>query len=691
MTFAMRLVFTVLSFALCVLSSLAQIPVTDPSLEGLYGDDELYDPNNPFADDEYDNDTTPKIDAESIPVHVEMWKLDSELGFRSQADVDTLLPYYYNTCLTEGLRNEYNYLGNLGSPRYGRYFPLQDEGREFIFLNPYGGFVKSEQDVMFVDTKSPYANLDYYKGGSKHSGEERFKTYFGVSVNRKFSFGFNVDYIYGRGYYQKQSTSHINGGAFAAYNGDKYDLSFAFGYFRMKTRENGGISDDRYITNPLSMNEGKNQYSSSDIPVVFNDVNVWNANKHYYVYLNHKYKLGFKRFLRNDTTKDGRIRKIEEFVPVTSFLHTFKLEKAKRQFLSYGTPADYFAETYMPGDSIDDKTNYTSIKNIVGISLLEGFNKWAKMGITAYASYLLEQYVLPDSVPGSRGRSFFNRKYQSHDFAVGGEISKRAGSLIHYAVSGEISLLGDNVGRFNVDGNIDFNFRLFGDTVSLMAGAYIKNEPPSFYYDTYHSKHLWWDNEFSDVFRTRIHGRLSVERWRTDLSVGVENIKNYVYFDSNAHSAQYGGNIQVLYAKLRQDFKVGILHLDNEVMYQKSSNKDILPLPELTLYHNLYISTSLAKKVLKLEIGADVRFFTRYMALDYSPVIGQFKLQDEGIEIGSYPVVNVYANLSIKRTRLFAMIYHVNQGMGNNNAFYAPHYPINPRLFKFGVSWNFYD
>ena len=274
----MRLVFTVLSFALCVLSSLAQIPVTDPSLEGLYGDDELYDPNNPFADDEYDNDTTPKIDAESIPVHVEMWKLDSELGFRSQADVDTLLPYYYNTCLTEGLRNEYNYLGNLGSPRYGRYFPLQDEGREFIFLNPYGGFVKSEQDVMFVDTKSPYANLDYYKGGSKHSGEERFKTYFGVSVNRKFSFGFNVDYIYGRGYYQKQSTSHINGGAFAAYNGDKYDLSFAFGYFRMKTRENGGISDDRYITNPLSMNEGKNQYSSSDIPVVFNDVNVWNAD-----------------------------------------------------------------------------------------------------------------------------------------------------------------------------------------------------------------------------------------------------------------------------------------------------------------------------------------------------------------------------------------------------------------------------
>lgn len=65
---------------------------------------------------------------------------------------------------------------------------------------------------------------------------------------------------------------------------------------------------------------------------------------------------------------------------------------------------------------------------------------------------------------------------------------------------------------------------------------------------------------------------------------------------------------------------------------------------------------------------------------------------NDQVEIGGYPIVNVYANLHLKRTRFFVMMYHVNDGLINRpNAFYAPHYPINPRLLKFGVSWNFYD
>lgn len=667
----------------------AQYPVT-----GNQYNNGMYDPNNPFADENgLANDSTPKVNAESIPVHVEMWKIIDQLGNTKPIDVDTTTYYYYNTCLTEGLRNNYNYLGNLGSPRMSRYFPEQSSDNEFIFITPYSAFYQPVGSVRFVDTKSPYTNLDYYRGGNKHEGEERFKTYFGVNATKRLSFGFNVDYLYGRGLYSKQSTSHINGGVFGSYRGDKYDMSVVFNYFRIKMRENGGISDDRYITNPLSMNEGKNQYSSSDIPVNFGNINMWNTNKDYYVFLNHKYKLGFKRFLRNDTTQEGRVKKVEEFVPVTSFIHTVKFEKARRNFLSYGTPEDYFSNNYMPGssDTIDDNTGYMSVKNIVGVELMEGFNKWAKMGITAYASYEYEQFTLIDSIAGGQSR-FFDRKYGRHDFAVGGQISKKQGELLHYAVDGQISLLGDKIGDFNVNGNLDLNFKLFKDTLSFMAKAYIKNQSPLFYFDRYHSKHVWWDNDMSNEFRTKVEGQIVSRKWMTNLSCGVENIKNYTYFDSKALAAQYGKNIQVFYARLRQDFKLGILHLDNEISYQKSSNGEVLPLPELTLYHNLYISTSLAKKVLKLEIGGDVRYFTKYRALDYSPEIGQYHLQESnGIDIGGYPVINVYANISLKRTRIFAMIYHVNQGMGNNNAFYAPHYPINPRLFKFGVSWNFYD
>lgn len=97
--------------------------------------------------------------------------------------------------------------------------------------------------------------------------------------------------------------------------------------------------------------------------------------------------------------------------------------------------------------------------------------------------------------------------------------------------------------------------------------------------------------------------------------------------------------------------------------------------------------------MLTVQLGADVRYFTTYNAPAYAPGIQQFHLQptNDQVEIGGYPIVNVYANLQLKRTRIFAMMYHVNAGMGKPNYFLVPHYPINPRLFKIGISWNFYD
>ena len=194
-------------------------------------------------------------------------------------------------------------------------------------------------------------------------------------------------------------------------------------------------------------------------------------------------------------------------------------------------------------------------------------------------------------------------------------------------------------------------------------------------------------------FRTRIEGELSIARWRTRLKAGVENIKNYTYFNQGATPEQNGGSIQVLSASLNQDFKLGIFHLDNEVTWQKSSDQTVLPLPDLSLYHNFYMQFKLAKKVLSVQLGADVRYFTKYYAPDYSPAIGQFYNQnpEDKIEIGSYPIVNVYANLHLKRTRFFVMMYHINQGSGSSRYFLAPHYPINPRTIKFGLSWNFFD
>jgi hypothetical protein len=194
-------------------------------------------------------------------------------------------------------------------------------------------------------------------------------------------------------------------------------------------------------------------------------------------------------------------------------------------------------------------------------------------------------------------------------------------------------------------------------------------------------------------FRTRIEGELRIARWRTRLKGGVENVKNYTYFNKEALPEQNASSIQVMSATLNQDFKIGMFHWDNEVTWQKSSNEDVLPLPDFSIYSNLYMDFTLAKKVLKVQLGGDVRYFTEYYAPAFMAATGQFYLQpdEDRVKIGNYPIVNVYLNAQLKRTRIYVMMYHVNQGMGNSNYFYAPHYPINPRLLKIGISWNFYD
>ena len=409
-----------------------------------------------------------------------------------------------------------------------------------------------------------------------------------------------------------------------------------------------------------------------------------------YVFLTQRYKLGFHRDLpqqENDTLPPQ-----QEFVPVTSFIHTMQVEWTKRKFTSNDQLKDYYQNTYIkPGQPyvVDDSTSYIGIKNTFGISLLEGFNKYAKAGVTAFISHKLSKYELMNADSVSKDH------YTENEFFVGGELAKRQGKVLHYHAIGEVGLLGKAIGQFNVKGDIDLNFRLGKDTVSLIARASVSNTLPSFYMRHYHSKHFYWDNDNMDKeFRTRIEGELNIDRWKTHLKAGVENIKNYTYFNQQAVPEQFGGNIQVVSATLAQDFRLGILHLDNEVTWQKSSNSTVLPLPTLSLYHNLYLDFKLAKKVLSVQLGADVRYFTKYYAPAYMPATGQFHLQSskDQVEIGAYPIVNVYANLHLKRTRFFVMMYHVNDGLINRpNSFYAPHYPINPRLLKFGVSWNFYD
>ncbi len=401
----------------------------------------------------------------------------------------------------------------------------------------------------------------------------------------------------------------------------------------------------------------------------------------------------------------------KEYVPVTSIIHTLDINSYDRIYQAYESPAGYYANNYYDmnstntysGDSIYDQYKYTSIKNTIGLALLEGFNKYVKAGLKLFASFEYRKYQMPFLMADGKRADFGG--WTGHCTNIGAQLSKTQGRTLHFNLAGELGVTGYDAGALAVDFNTDVNFALLGDTVQLAAKAFFRRTKPRFFQEQYHSKHLWWDQSLTSQTHTHIEGLFSYQKTRTQLRVAIDEIQNYTYFGMSysldgyarkqltAGVYQSAGNINILTAQLRQDLRWGILNWENIVTYQNSSNTDVLPLPDLNLWSNLYLKFKIAR-VLSVELGGCATFFTKYYAPDYLPQLGQFAIQQNAgsrVELGNYPWVDVYANMHLKRARFFVAFSHVNGGSGDKNYFLAPHYPTNTRIMRFGVSWNFYN
>lgn len=632
-----------------------------------------------------------------VPVDVRAWTIDEVYGNRSVATVDTMQHLFQNTNLAEGIRGHYNHLGNLGSPRLNRIFMERNDNDEFIFLRPFDQFYVPADKFLFYNTRSPYLNATYNCVGSKETGDDHVKVVYTQNAGKRINFGGLYDYMYGQGYYANQSTSYMGASGWASYLGDKYEFKFYYTHNFMKMAENGGITDESYITDKESMSSN---VKSNDIPTYLS--NTWSRQEHDIIHFNHRYNIGFYRET-GDTTNIQ-----EEFVPVTSLFHTVSMRYLRRNYRAYTTPDNYHTYTYLDGDTTNDRTKDLVVKNIVGISLREGFNKYAAAGINAYVEFEHQSFEMPDTFVTTLTQSvrYLNKnKVKENNISIGGQLLRTQGKQLHFNINAHLTLTGERSGDFYVDGRGELNVPVLGDTAQLVINASVRNQLPSYYIRHFHSTHAWWDYDFDKENRTRIQGQLTIPHTKTTITVGAENIKNYTYFantglaytdgsttrySNNVTPMQHSGSIQVLSANLSQQIKLGILHIELDATYQKTGNKQVLPLPTLSLFANAYIKFRIAK-VLGCELGADVKYFTEYYAPDYSPVVSQFMIQNQQnlVKIGNYPLVSAYANFDLKRTRFYVQYYHANQSDGRY--FWAPGYPINPSCIRFGLSWNFYD
>jgi len=654
---------------------------------------------------------------ENDPIPIVAWKISDRLGNITPTPYDTVVLNFQNKNITDNFSTAYGYLGNLMLPGQSKIFFDRPEGERFIFIEPYRNFIKSPDNFDFTNTKIPHTNLTYTFGGGTSNKEERFSGLFSANIDKKWNVGANFDFILANGFYSGQQAKKNNISFFSNYLSDKYIMHTFWGINNLNHYENGGITDDKYITDPQAASQSKRPIDSKSIPVRFRDAGVRVNDRQFY--LTQRYNIGFYREkpdnpdstyisvnqtagLTSDIQLKGQIEKNEsdsigtsvnpdeknkEFVPVTGLIYTVKYTYNSRHFTTESIPENFYPPAILNNSNTRDSTFYWSLRNTVGIALLEGFNKYAKAGLSIFLENEIRNYRLQDAV---HEISMFplmlpveELKHTENSTIAGAELSKTQGSLLTYNFRGEMSILGDDLGQFKLSGNVQTQFKLLRNVVNLRAYGYVKNLVPAYYLQTYRSNFFWWDNHFGNQRRVRIGGDFSLPNRGLRLNVGVENMQNYIYFDKEALPVQLKDNIQVFSAKLNQDIRFKMFNWENELAYQATGNKKVLPLPDFSLYSNMYIRFLYAKTMI-VQLGADARIHTKYYAPTYQPATTQFHLQDE-VKVGEFLLVNAYANMYLKKTRFFIMAYNLVGG----EYFSLPHYPLNPFHIRMGLSVSF--
>lgn len=627
------------------------------------------------------------------------WTLSWPLGTHQESTIDTLLYGMQREFIPALCSDAWASTGTFAAEGIDMIYFNRPQRSQFIFEDAIEHWIPTFRKEKFYNVYIPMTLLSYDFGGNRDNHNDRLKGVFAGNVNSKIGVGANLDYLYSKGAYANQAAKNLIYGMQGYYSGDRYEMQAFLEHYNSVNQENGGITDDLYILDPAELQGGVDKIEPKSIPT--NLTRAKNRVVGAEFYMNHAYKLGFWR----DITQPNDTVEREEFVPVTKFLYSFDYRYGHHTFTNTNASDEtkFWENTYFNLSRTSDQTWYRSFTNVLGVEMIEGFQTWAKFGLSAYASYEIDKFRMETAVPDTPDNSETaadgltplpagvtnSLEHTRNRLWIGGRIEKTRGSLLRYAANVKFGLMGDAAGELDVDGNIQTRFKLGKDTVIIAAEGFFRNTSPSYLLQKYISNHFIWENDFGKTRSFRVGGRLHIPWTKTDISAGVENVQNYIFFNSSSMPQQYGGSVQLFSMALEQKLRFGIWNWNNTLTYQVTSNSDVIPLPAFALYSNMFIEFE-AFKVLRMQIGIDCDYYTKYKGLSYQPATMQFHVQGaDPVDVGNFLFANAYINAKIKKTRFFIVWSHFNQGLFTSNYFSMPHYPVDPRQLRFGLSIDF--
>ena len=621
------------------------------------------------------------------------WSVSEPLGLHYPSTIDTIHLDYHRTMVPSMVSDAWLTTGNYGAPGQNQIFMERPLTSEFFFEDAIETWMHNTSTMRYYNTRIPMTLLSHSTGGDKYSNLDRTQLEFSGNVDRKTQVGGAFDYIYSKGSYDVQADKDFTWRLFGSHMGDRYEMQTFFDHYNYTTKESGGITDDRYITDPAEVQGGVTRVDNKSIPTRLSSAHSHMEGSQ--LWLNQRYKVGFYRY-RRDSITDTVIDRT--YVPVTSFIWTLDFKHAKHQFLNSSGTEDneFFDHTYLSSEGTNETTSYWRLRNTLGISLLEGFNKYAKFGFSVYGTHEVRRYTqVTDTVTGTTMHEGLetvpavvpHRTTQSLLW-LGGQLTKQRGSLLRYNATAQFGVLGDVAGEIDLSGDVTTRFKMLGDSVSIKGYGYFKNLSVPYLLKNFVSNHFAWENDFSKTKRVRVGGELDIPFSWTNVNVGYETLTDYIYWDADGLPAQHSGAIHVLSARLKQGLHFKAFNWDNSVTLQTSSNEEVLPLPKFAIYSNLYATFTIAR-VLHVQMGVDGNYYTKYYAPVYNPATMTFHSQHE-MECGNFAIMNLYANFKMKQARFFVAWTHFNQKIKSGSAYFAtPHYPLNPARLQVGVSVNF--
>lgn len=572
-------------------------------------------------------------------------------------------------------------LGNYGLPFYQiNFFDRITDPDKFLY-SYYSPLLWQPENYVFMNTQVPFTELDWTFGGPRETAEQTFRVRHSQNVNRYLNFGLIFDVVYSLGQYSYQRAIDKDFTFYASYTREKYKFYFATALNNISSNENGGIADPAQLQ----------QFSTTrDIEVKLGGLDAaQSVLKNRNLLFVQKYTIGAGQGAAKDTSAKGGKK---PFRLSGTFSHILNLDVNRRTYYDKNPKSGFYDTVFIKDKLTYDSLYVRSIKNTVRFDFAT--DPARKFSLGGGVGIRNELFRYSQIIPTHDTNYSDTASWRKMNNALVGKLYNNIGDKFNWTATGELFLTGYRAGDFNLSGVITKSFRWKKGPASWIINGSISSTKPSFWYEQWGGNHFEWHNSFNKEFRINAGTEFLYPARNTEIKFNYSIIDNYTDFDTLALPSQHTGGLSVASLYLHKDVRAWKFHLTSDLLVQKSSNTSVLDLPLVSVrssgyFDHLFIFRKTDGR-LNMQLGAEILYNTKYHAYAYMPATGRFYRQDKETE-GDYPYINVFLNLKLKRTRIFVMYDHLNSGFSGYRYYNVPSYPMNVRMFRYGIAWTFYD